>query len=87
MGKRTKAGRRARRRWHDEAIAEAALAQWACSPEADRRFWRHVERTQGSYERRRAEWDAMIAHAEALLAKYGGTDSPAERMEAGDDQG
>lgn len=72
MSKHTKAGRKARRRWHDKVIADAAITRWVCSPEMERRFWRNMERMDADTKKRRAEFDAAVAHAEAVLAKYGG---------------
>lgn len=77
-GKRTKAGRKARARWRYESAAEAALTRWVRSPEMERRFWRNVEKRRIVDEKRRAEWDALVARSEALLTKYAGLLAPAQ---------
>lgn len=82
-GKHTKAGRKARRRWHDEVIADAALTRWVCSAEMERRIIRRCKADIEGSRKRMAEFDALVAHAESLLAKYGGADSPAGQQESG----
>ena len=68
--KHTKAGRKERRRWHHEVIADAALTRWQCSPETEKRIVRRCEADAERSRKRMAELDAIMARAEALLTKY-----------------